>query len=270
MYKNLRIVLLTTIVAHLLSACGGGGGADSSAANPGSGTANISGDKFFPAKFTCSSVVAYGNGSIHSMPVDNTPRAFRTAELLAQEASGQFIAPESVYQRVAAELPALRSRVPVHAGVKPTPCSLGVLVQADDVAAERINRGEHVAWNELVELLNPTVEVNNGSYALSFDDVYQEANIVEEFFALDGILDALPDHVIGDGDDVCLAIRGDKHFYIFDHGEGDCTAGCITHNYYAYETDASGNIRKVGQINGDNNAEMPDWYSQAEDCRVFL
>lgn len=198
-----------------------------------------------------------------------TPRANPVAEVLALEASGEFIAPEALYQRVDAELTGLRAGF---TDIPLAPClNVGLIVGFTQSAGDAVRNGEYDAWNPLNEKLRGSVDrfLATGHALLVFDGVYNVNNLADAYGSLPGVESANGNSFAGDGSDTCLAIRNELHYYIVDSASGDCPAGCINHEYNGYEVDASGNIRHLGSyIRGEGQA--PDWFEELEDCRAFL
>lgn len=198
-----------------------------------------------------------------------TPRANFAAEVLALEASGEFMAPESLYQRIDAELTGL------HAGFTYTPVSrclnTGLIVGLTPSAYQAAENGDFTAWEPLNDNLRGQVDrfLATGSVSLVFNGVYNVNNLADAYEKLPGVTHASPNSIAGDDSDTCLAIRGDLHYYIVDNASGDCPAGCINHEYDGYEVDASGNIRHLGTYIR-NEDEAPGWFKELEDCQAFL
>jgi hypothetical protein len=61
------------------------------------------------------------------------------------------------------------------------------------------------------------------------------------------ILDAEPDGIVGDGDNIVAARVEGGWVITFDHGEGDCPAGCISHIKTDVLVDDGGGVHLLGR-----------------------
>lgn len=212
-----------------------------------------------------------GPDDLTVVDVSATPRADADAEIVALEASGQFIAPEDLFQRVAAELTGLRHSQLAPDGVSATGCGNGLIVSFDETTMQEVRAGGYRDWDALNENLKVaslrTFTIIDAA-ALQFEGRYNLQRVTQEYSALRGVERVEHDSYIGASRDLCLAIREREHYYIGWRGEGDCPSGCIASEYRGYVFDASGNLGFLGFWDGSGNA--PAWYSALEDCRVFL
>ncbi|MDQ2069169.1 hypothetical protein [Natronospira bacteriovora] len=263
--RNRRFViglsaLLST--AFLLSGC----------FNSSSNDADDDFSEFFPATMDCESV-AEEPENLFDLDNSETPRIDRVAETLSLEASGEVMAPTSVYNRVVAEMVGITSRYPDSAHGRIRSCRPPNRIEAffSEEAYDRLLAGEYQDWDELNEFLRTTFTLNDDERraSLRFDGRYNTNRLAEEYLALDGIIETTHREPPADGDDICLAVRGDFHFYIFRHGLNcDGENDCPDERFFAVQADSSGNFEQVGHWSG--NDEAPMWFDNAEDCRVFL
>lgn len=226
----------------------------------------------FEPTVDCSTVSAEP-ADIATVDTSATPRADFDAEMLALETSAEFIAPEELFQRVSAELTGIRARFPEVAGIGVLPCQApnSLILHFTEKGFEQVKAGTYDAWdafNANLRLTDLDLFENIRGAALHFEGRYNVPRLVQEYGKLPEVTVAEPDGFAGDGPDICLARRGEFHFYIFRAASGDCPSGCIEENFLAFEVDASGNIVKVGEWDG--SGDPPQWFSGAGDCRAFL
>lgn len=226
----------------------------------------------WPATVDCNTVATEPE-SIQAADLSPTPRADRTAEILALQATGALIAPEDVYQRVAAELTGIRHRFPDMTGHGVRGCGdpSTLLVEFEDQAFPSVEDGTYDEWDDLNTLFDhqdTDIHSHFSMATLHFNGRYNFGRLGQEYEALSGIKNAAANLPIGDGNDVCMAIRETVHFYIFKLGSGDCPSGCTEERFLAVQVDNSGNIEPVGQWSGVGSP--PNWFQNAEDCRAFL
>lgn len=187
------------------------------------------------------------------------------------EASGEFVAPTTLYRRVADELAELRRygwmQNPLGCG---TPFEL--LVGMTEAGIQQVANGEYTAWDEYNAALRVTqVTPKFYGYKLTFLGLYNHAAVEEAYAALPEVRYAERNGYFGGSADLCLERFGDAldtHVYIYTLGSGDCQAGCINRSYYGFVTDASGAMEYLGRH--DRGSAEPDWFAKARQCRNFL
>lgn len=227
-------------------------------------------------RFNCATVSG-GPADLAAVDTGATPRAQADAEILALEASGEFIAPEPLYQRIVAELAGIRAGFPALAEIGVRPCHLSdsVIVHFTAEGFEQLGNGTYTAWDDFNENLAlesiealPSILLPPVPVALHFEGRYNANRVALGYSGLPEIASAEPNGLAGDGPDICLARRGQDHLYIFRDAHGDCPAGCINENFTALSVDPSGNIAEVGEWDGSGGP--PLWFILAADCRAFL
>jgi hypothetical protein len=223
----------------------------------------------------CNVVAPLPAGGITSVDTSLTPRPHAAAELLAMEASGEFMAPPALYERVAADLEALTGSATSEAGNVHFGCGVvtEIIVAMTEAGVSQVESGEYTAWDDYNEALDLTERraLATGGYVLHFDGVYNHATLEQVYADLPEVRHVERNGVVGSGGDVCLQRLGDAqdtNLYVFASGSGDCQSGCIATTYSGYARNGSGAVEFLGSFDG-GDAE-PDWFAQARQCRSFL
>jgi hypothetical protein len=210
--------------------------------------------------------------NLSDAPFGLTPRVNWLAEVLALEASGEFIAPEALYQRVNIELTGLFAHYPDKISTHVNSCLAAneLVLTMEPEAMEDVVFGQYTAWDELNTVLRVfdfTPLESTNAVLLRFDGVYNVNRVIHEYEALPGVLSGAQRH-LPDSSAACLAIRAQTHFYMFRQARGDCDAECVEEAFFAVEVDSWGNIMPQGTWDGQGRP--PDWFATAHDCRALL
>ncbi len=197
------------------------------------------------------------------------------AKQLTIEATGALTAPKEIYNRVATELAAIRVHAPEVEHVRRREANR-LTLGFDEEGANAIRNHTYTAWNDLNSLYRVT-EIYIGPFfddsdiaGLKFEEIYNIPLIAKEYAKLPHIEFAGPEHFIGDGDDICLEIEGENHFFIFDEGSGDCPSGCIRHIYRGFRVNARGEITSLGAWDTKTKTAKPDWLRNRSSCTAWL
>jgi hypothetical protein len=217
-------------------------------------------------------------GGLAAAPaLDQSLRPNAEAEQLALEATGAWLAPQSVYDRVVSELATIRRTYPATAGIsaRPSWAPDDLLLAFDEDGVTAITEGRYRAWDVLnrrygVSQIDTHRLEKRGAVALTFAGRYNMPLLAEEYARLPNIRYAEPNYMMGDGDDVCLLIDRTKHFYVFDAGSGDCPAGCINHTYWGFASDVKGQITVLGTWERRLGDTEPGWLQALSACRRWL
>lgn len=230
------------------------------------------GDSDANAESTCNAYIP------QALPhaVANTPRKNEVAEILALEASGQFVTPDSLYERVMIELVAIEKADPSVVGLKPLSpqTQSSYLIIFDEVGWGAYQAGNYHAWDcqNLAYGMKTTEVVSDRLKIAELNFGNKRFNLplfIKEYSALPNIRDVTPNQS-GDGSDVCLEVQGDVHFYIYDRASGDCLAGCTQHLYTAFRVTADALVTKLGTFAPGSGLTPPNWFNQLLDCRNYL
>ena len=196
---------------------------------------------------------------------------------LAIEASGVISPKMEEMVRVSTELSNLRLNNPllerIHA--KPRWSLNRLIVGFDEEGKVLVQNDQYDFWNKLnkqyeVTKQNTRLLPSLGVVTLTFSRPLHIPLLASEYSSLPHIRYAEIDSVVGDGNDVCLSIDGEIHYYLFDEASGDCPSGCIHHRYRAYRVDQDGKIEALGQWLNTSNEPEPQWLKGLSQCRKWL
>lgn len=224
-----------------------------------------------PPEVACGPAV--GATELEAFADPATPRPDAAAEKLVLEATGRPSADSGVYERVTGDLAALASAWPddTGTGVRTDCWNPGsILVEMTEAAIGAVRAGTYSEWNDYNATLGVTeIDVSDSTrlVRIDFDGRYHGAHLLHLYYDLSGVARAEPNSLVGDGDDTCLEIEGERHYYVFDHASGDCPSGCIEHRYVGFETDSAGNMTRLGETGTKDGA---DWIVDLDECRTFL
>lgn len=223
--------------------------------------------------FDCETPAPISSVGFLGIDTSPTPRPNLAAEVLALEASGEFIAPTWLYDRVFQELGTLQAGWPdqVHTHVLGCGVPTDVMLGFTEAGAAQVSSGQYSAWDEYNEALR-LVDLNSyfdGKFVrLRFQGIYNLAAVAQAYSRLREVESAEPNGYAGDGADVCLERRRGTHLYIFYTGEGDCPSGCGNKHYEGFTVDSRGAVTYLGSH--DRGGAEPEWYADALQCRAFL
>ena len=207
--------------------------------------------------------------------ISTTPRANAAAEVLAVEASGELVAPDLLYERVVAELPAIAALQPLVAGMMPFSPVMApaIIVGFDERASQNFQADGYHDWDcaNRAYGVDRIESLLSGSFAaLSFGNKRYNVSVLErEYGALPGVTGVDP-NLGGDGPDICLEVQGDQHFYVFDKADGDCPAGCIEHHYFGFQVAPGAVVTELGTFDRKPAAPEPAWFGALSHCREWL
>ncbi len=162
-------------------------------------------------------------------------RAFAAtdARILALELSGELLPPPGLVAGIEADLLAIGQFDPYLAGIHVLPSwAPGRLsVGLTDEAWQLFLAGQYHGLDSLDAQYGPAqVEPSPyGDLLLTFPLPYHPVLLAGFYANADGVQWAEPDHVFGDGDDIVATASGS---YTFQHGWGDCSAGCFAYHYW--------------------------------------
>ena len=180
------------------------------------------------------------------------PSPNKEAEILAIEASGALVGPKHVYDRVLADLQAIRAANPVLQNVAAMPSWTAdeLLVGFDAAGLAAVQAGTYAGWDCANAWYGVTSYDAGSTYALvKFGHRFHIDLLGQEYAMFPNVTSAEPNGFVGDGNDVCVSIANDKTYsYVFDQGSGDCPAGCINHDSKGFQTD--GQLGGIPHQNG--------------------
>lgn len=176
-----------------------------------------------------------------------TPRADEEAELLAIEATGLVVAPQTLYDRISTDLANIRTDYPyvAHVNYRGSWLPHTLLFRLDDQGYDAYKAKTYTAWNCANNLYGLSLLSNSpsGLITLVFPATLDMAALATEYAQLPNVLYVEPNYMFGDGPDICLLVDGDNLHYVFDDASGsDCPSGCSNHLYSAFTSDSTGLI----------------------------
>ena len=213
--------------------------------------------------------------------IAKTPRPNKAAELLALEVSGEFVAPDALYERIRDDLEQIVAIDSDLARIRPkTPDDpTGVSLLLDEQAFDAHQRGDYHEWDCLNAAYGGRI-VSTGtlipSVNLDFGGRYFDVDrLMNEYARLSGVVSTSPDAFLGGGSDICLEVGGDTHLYVFVQGWGDCPVGCTGHRFTGYRVTPGEPPTALGSfLSGtpeggtDPFPDMtPAWYDALTKCR---
>jgi len=161
----------------------------------------------------------------------------REAALLALQLSGALLPPPFLYEQIRSDLAAIRQAYPAMTSIHPRPPWMPgeFLVGLTAEAWEQFISGEYHGLDDLNAQYGP-VEMIPGVLnwlKLQFEQQYNPEYLAPLYAAADGVEYAEPNYIIGDGNNIQVALP----YYTFRMGWGDCMAGCIHRHYWVYYVD---------------------------------
>lgn len=194
-----------------------------------------------------------------------TPRAAANLEHLARDMGGGLTADQAIYERVVADVGAIRTghpELPVvdHRGAwRPDELILSVAPDTYRLIAD----GRYEAWDCLndwydVAQVRPA-QLSEDRVLLAFDGVYDVPVLAADYAALPGVTAAEPNGWGADGSDLCGSIDGATYRYVVRVASGDCPAGCIDEELTLF-TSEPGEAPVLRETwNSDDGTPRPAW-----------
>lgn len=186
-------------------------------------------------------------------------------EVLAARASGKVVADQAVYERIIADMGAMRALWPelVFLG-EYIPGASTVLLETNEATILGMRTGTYTQWDCLNRLFRVThKQLHRSTMAqLSFGGVYDVRVLSREYEKLPGITRAYPNIFAGDWGEICVIPGQDEWHYIFDEASGDCPSGCIDHVYHHFVTLPTGEVKRDGRWEHDRDEEHPEWFAR--------
>ncbi|MCL5996229.1 MAG: hypothetical protein M1546_09245 [Chloroflexi bacterium] len=192
---------------------------------------------------------------------------------LAMEASGDFVPPQPIYDRVLSDLVTIRGAYKAVSAIRARSAwdPHHMQIYFDEVGNAAFRLGIYHAWDDLNTRFGAMV-IGNGSVVtgIRFTGTCNILRLAEEYARLPHVRDAQTDYLLGDDSDVCLSVTGKTYVYIFDAAGGDCPSGCTEHTYWGFSTDAQGHVTLLGSWVWKWEAPEPAWFHDLAECRKWL
>jgi len=225
--------------------------------------------KLFRQPAHCAGIVLVGSKA----QMASSPRKDQDAERLALRRTDELVAKESEYQRIAADLKAIRASTkdPGARGVFASFGTRALMLSMRPTIIAAAAKGEYKG----LDCLNAWYGGEQRNVLKSLDLVliyfpalYHPKHIAAVYAKHPDVLRVEPDTAIGDGDDITLCNEqlGGTHHYLFRHGQGDCPAGCLEAEYRGYAVTTAGVVTPLPGWKRTNNGQTwlekptrPDW-----------
>lgn len=252
--------------ALLLIACGADSQGDPSASGPpgpGSPAAGAGGSGGAAAEPF--SVCPTPLGSADELA--RTPRADTNLELLALSLDvGQLTATQATYERVVADIAALRALAPSLASVSFWPPHDGhtLLVTFGSEATEALSEGTYTAWDCLLAAyraqIGPVVDIFP-TYAptLYLDGIFDMPRLAELFGQLPDV--SVEINATGERRTLCATRSAEHYEYVVDRTNGRCESStACSGSARHFASDAPGQLAVLESWTASDDAPAPDWF----------
>lgn len=195
----------------------------------------------------------------------STPRADPNLELLALDLEpGRFTASQATYDRLVADLAAMRARAPSLARVHFIPPHDGRTLDIDltEQALEALSAGAYTAW----ACLNDAYRAERSylaplTFQLRLAGIYDLPRVAELYRQLPGVAAVRPSHPPGGPPPLCAAREGDRYEYVMDRASAGCQTTCDEHQARHYISEAPGQVTPQEVWDSETGAPMPPWYA---------
>jgi hypothetical protein len=180
-----------------------------------------------------------------------TPRSDADAEWVAlQLDADQVVARQPTYDRVSADLAAIRQAMPDLAdiGVYPFDDGTTVILAPTEQTFRSIEADDYRDWdclNDFYGLQSVIPEpdpLGTPQVLVTLKGRYNMPLVAELYARLPGITNASDNPSVGDGSKICAARDGASYSYVLDRAGGDCPAGCTTHQAYYFVSNGPGQV----------------------------
>ncbi len=255
-------LFLPLVVAASCVTTGSGGDGEDSTGHADSGGVDDTG--------SCDGYVGLASAEdIAATPLDDTD-----LEQLALCLSGEFIAPEAVYDRVVADVAGIRGLEPAITDVTTRffQDSKSLVVQFDVDTFPATIAGDYHGWDCANALYGFGLADSWDSIeavVLESKGIYNVSYLVPVYEALPGIVLAETYSVDLDGSTIRGVIAEDGYHYVFEIGGGDCPSGCTEGEDFHFRSTAPGVVELVDTFSWNTNEawpEWPDWYATYNVC----
>jgi hypothetical protein len=218
-----------------------------------------------------------GVDEVLASSVGATPRAISVAEQLGILKDLRLSAREGRYQRIAAELSGMESRFDNLPAEEHSTCSYRYdnwSVRLTESAWIAHQAGLYDEWDALNEHLRADIAdefAEARAVTLRADGRYHVPTVVNAYEALDGvesatwIVEGVGIEIPPPSPQICLAGRGEYHYYVVYQPAQECSGlRCLHRGYTGMRFDADGNFESVGHWNGEGL--IPRWLGRLGDC----
>lgn len=202
----------------------------------------------------------------------STPRAEPEIELLALRLDGDFVASQTTYDRLVADLTAIRHALPkVPVTYRAPHDGKTFHLSVTEPAAMAIEAGDYHTWdclNDHYGLQDVVVDyswlTDAWSVTITLEGLYDMPEIAKLYAMLPGVKEAGTFGGVGDGPTTCVERRGERYEYVVDDRGGDCPAGCTTTTAYLFVSTERGVVEAQGKWSSQDG-ERPAWHEICAD-----
>jgi len=201
-----------------------------------------------------------------------TPRADANLEFLALVVEpDRAVASQANYDRVVADVAAIRALVPELASIEFRPFHDGrdVRVSFNEAGMEALNQNAFAGWFCLNEALGARV----GSVVDVFPTYAPLVTLrgVHNMPHVKWLYEQLPGIGIGGaeitegrspGPTWCVARDGSEYEYVLDWARGSCSTGCREHDAHHFSTRAAGEVTPLEVWRSAEDELPPDWFTR--------
>jgi len=198
-----------------------------------------------------------------------TPRADENLESLALVVEpDRVVASQANYERVVADVAAIRALVPGLAPIefRPSHDSRNVHISITDPGLEAWGMGAFCGMDRLNEALGATVDATDNwdliAPRLVLRGIYNMPRVEQLYEQLPGINDAAIFEGPADGPTWCIARDGAEYEYVVDRATGDCSSGCQAHEAHRFSSEAAGKATPLEIWRSADGEPPPGWYAR--------
>jgi len=127
----------------------------------------------------------------------------------------------------------------IHARENPSLSRLIILVDTTKEWTQAWRRGDRLTGNQQIDslVLTYNLQLGSGWFFSNYHTLIspKPLNLIalkNLFKKIDGVIDAAPDGLMGDGNDIFLSKVRSNRLFTFKYGWGDCFAGCMFEHYW--------------------------------------
>tara|TARA_Y100001954_G_scaffold115884_1_gene125391 strand:+ start:900 stop:1781 length:882 start_codon:yes stop_codon:yes gene_type:complete len=201
--------------------------------------------------------------------ISKSPRANEDAERLAVRLTGELTAPDKAYDRIVADLGAIRAVYPEPGarGTFPYFATNGVILGLAPETVKEVEAGTYKGLDCLNDWYGGKVRSTMGSLDMIFivfDALYHPKVIADAYASHPEVRLADANRMGGGGDDIslCNATLGGTHRYMFTRAWGDCPSGCINFEFKGYDVTPAGQVTPLETWQRNTSTgeyEAADW-----------
>jgi hypothetical protein len=183
---------------------------------------------------------------------------------------GNITASQATYDRVVADVTAMRRLAPELVGVDFLP-SYGpeIIVTFSDAGIKAWGEGKYTAWDCLNQayaaIVIPPVDFFPAlSLQIYLEGVYDMPRVAALYERLPEVLAASIEMRQDDGPKICASRDGARFEYVIDRASVSCEISCQQHDSEYFASDAAGEVTQLAEWNSRSGDAVPTWF--AEHC----